>query len=159
VLDGVWVGVAGAVVVSVFPSGGASVLVVGGEEVAVSGVLVGVGVVVGAVGSPAAPVGLSEEVALGGAVVAVGVEPGDAGPVAGRGCGCGAVGRFPPGSWGSMKKPMPSPATARTEPAARCTVRARRRACTLARRRAPSSASKGVYSWESRIIRASSRSK
>jgi len=156
-VDGVPDGVAGAVGVPV--SLGSAVPVGGGAEVVVSEVPVEVGVVAGADGIPAVPVALSVAVAvaLGGADVPVGLGLGDTGLVAGR--GCGACGLFSPGSWGSRKKPMPSPATARTEPAAFCAMRIRRRACTPARSRTRSSASKGVYSWVSRIIRVNSRSK
>ncbi|WP_405875648.1 hypothetical protein [Streptomyces sp. NBC_00005] len=156
-VEGVLDGVAGAVGVPV-SEGGAWVLVAVGSEDTVAELPVVAGAVVGADGSPVVPVGLTVEVPLGDASgVRVGVGLGDAGIVAGR--GRGACGLFSPGSCGSMKKPMPSPATARTDPAAFCTARARRRARTPDRRRAWCPASKGVCSWESRIIRASSCSK
>ncbi|MEU6367041.1 hypothetical protein ABZ876_15230 [Streptomyces sp. NPDC046931] len=63
------------------------------------------------------------------------------------------------GPFGSRNKPTVSPATRRTEPPAAVAARSRRRARTPSRRRSRCSDAKGMYSWESRIIRANSCSK
>jgi hypothetical protein len=104
------------------------------------------------------PVGGAVTVALGAeSAVVDGVAVGDAGLAAGRGRGaCGLVSTL---LSGSRKNPMPSPATASTEPTAFCAARARRRARTPDRRRAWCAGSKGVCSRASRIIRDSSLSK
>ncbi|MFI6551064.1 hypothetical protein ACIBO9_48305 [Streptomyces prunicolor] len=145
----------GAPVVSV-PDGGADVSVVlgSGDEV----VELPVGVPVGVLDGPVEPVGVGLVVPLGVVSgVRVGVGPGSVGLRAGRGRGaCGLLSTW---SWGSRKKPRPIPATARTEPTAFRAVRTRRLARTPDRRRVWCLASKGLVSWESRIIRASSRSK
>lgn len=154
-------GAAGGVGVEVSSGGEVVGAVGGGAEVASDAVEVpvGDGAVVKDDGCPVALPVLSGVVVLGGAVVGaeVGVGAGDTWLVVGR--GRGACGLFAPGSLGSTKRPSPSPATARTEPAAFCAMRTRLRVWTPARRRARCSSPKGAYSWVSRIIRANSRSK
>ncbi|GAA3045885.1 hypothetical protein GCM10010448_31030 [Streptomyces glomeratus] len=71
----------------------------------------------------------------------------------------GPWGRSTAGPFGSRNKPAVSPATRRTEPPATVAARSRRRARTPSRRRSRCSDAKGMYSWESRIIRANSCSK
>ncbi|MDV7220238.1 hypothetical protein [Streptomyces prunicolor] len=145
----------GAPVVAV-PDGGGDVSVVlgSGDEV----VELPVGVEVGLVADPVEPVGVGPVVVLGDVSgVRVGVAVGNVGLTAGR--GSGACGRSSTRSWGSRRKPRPIPATAKAEPTAFRAVRTRRPARTPDRRRVRCLASKGVVSWESRIIRASSRSK
>jgi hypothetical protein len=152
-------GVAGALGVPEDEGGGVLVADAVGSEDTVTELPVAVGVVGGPeVESPvpAVVVGDEVEVSLGDAS-GVGVVLGYDGLVAGR--GRGAWGLSLAGSWGSRKKPTPSPATARTEPTAFCAARARRRARTPARRRVRCFGSKGVCSWVSRINRANSRSK
>lgn len=158
------VGVVGAFGVPVSEGGGVGLLVpVGVEDTGAELPFVG-DVVGGAEVFGAVPVVVAEGVLVGDASgVPVGVVVGATGPVwlvrlvSGR--GRGVCGPSAARSWGSRRKPMPSPATARTEPTALCTARARRRAWTPARRRLRCCGSKGVCSWESRIIRASSCSK
>lgn len=142
-------------------SGGGVVVgaVGGGAETDVEELGFGGGAVVDEGGCPVASAVLDGVVVLGGAVVGVGGGSGAGDTWLVVGSGCGACGLFSAGAWGSMKKPSPSPATARTEPAAVRTVRTRLRVLTPARRRAWCSAPKGVNSWVSRIIRANSRSK
>lgn len=154
-------GAAGGVDV-VVPFGGDVVGAVGGGaevESDADELPVGGGAAVVDDGGPVTLLVLSGVVVTGDSVVGaeVGVGAGDTSLVVGR--GRGACGLSAPGSWGSTKRPSPSPATARTEPAAFCAMRTRLRVCTPARRRARCSSPKGVYSWVSRIIRVNSRSK
>lgn len=138
------------------PEGGGAVSDVVGSEDAVAELPVGVEP--GVAGDPVVCVAVGLAVSLGGVSgVRVGVAVGSVGLTAGTGSGaCGLLSTW---SWGSRKKPRPIPATARAEPTAFCAVRTRRRASTPDRRRVRCLGSKGVVSWVSRIIRASSRSK
>ena len=145
----------GAPVVSV-PDGGGDVSVVlgSGDEV----VELPVGVELGVPADPVVSVGVGLVVVLGDVFgVRVGVAVGNVGLTAGR--GSGACGRSSTRSCGSRRKPRPIPATAKAEPTALCATRTRRLARTPDRRRVRCRGSKGVVSWVSRIIRASSRSK
>jgi len=135
--------------------GGAVPVVVGSEDEVVE---LPVGVVVGVVGGTVVWVGVGLVVPLGGVSgVRDGLAVGNVGVTAGR--GSGACGLSSTRSWGSRRKPRPIPATARAEPTAFLAARTLRLARTPERSRVWCLGSKGVVSWESRIIRASSRSK
>lgn len=161
VLVGIIVGVSevvGGLGVPVADGGGVVALVPVGSEDTVTALLVAPGAEGGAYVPWRSSVGLAAELPVGDVSGAwVGVALGDAGLIAG--CGRGACGLSSTLLWGSRRKPIPSPATARTEPTALWTARARRRARTPDCRRFWCLDSKRVCSWASRIIRANSRSK
>lgn len=121
-------GVGGALSVPESEGDGAPGSVVVGPEGAVAEPPVVGGAAGMVVAPPAVPVGLG-----GTSDVSDVLGRGDAGLVTGS--GRGACGLFSTRSWGSRKRPMVSPATARTEPTAFRTARAQRRARTPDRRR------------------------
>ncbi|MEU9453407.1 hypothetical protein [Streptomyces sp. NPDC048277] len=101
----------------------------------------------------AAAEGGTVEEGLGPAVVLV-LGPG---LVAGHGCGALGSSRVP--EWGHRRRPRPSPATARTPPAACCAALTRRRTCTPARSRSRCLGSNAVVSRSSCINCVNCRSK